>query len=494
MSVQSDPLVGRRFGNYVVERLLGAGGMGAVYCAVHPEIGKRVAIKFLAPDLASDATAVQRFFAEARAVNMIQHENIVDIFDFRVQDGQSYFVMELLPGRPLSAVLSQDGRLPLGRTLEIGVQIAAAISAAHSHGVLHRDLKPDNVFLSPKAGYENFVKVLDFGIAKLARPLGEGQPLTLRGMVMGTPGYMSPEQGTGETVDGRTDIYALGVMLFRALAGKLPFDAPTMAAMLNQQLKRKPPQLASIRKDLPESLTGMVSRMIQRNPDDRPQEMREVQERLVAVLVAQGGSATPSGRLAPVAVGWGSVPPSHLPPSGRVPGGPVVPSRKTQLGMLLAACVLSAGLVGGALWIRSRRTSEANAQTPPPSSAPLKPLPLEVPTTAPPTPRKPTGFRVYVESNPGGAEIFAGARRLGTTPIEVSLDGAQSLRLHLSGYLDEDLPVDDATHRVLVRLAKHGSARAKEKIKQQKAKGVAPPAHTTEDPEAEPETGLGLND
>jgi len=492
MSLQSeDPLVGRRFGSYVVEKLLGAGGMGAVYQAVQPEIGKRVAIKFLSPELTHDAQVVQRFFAEARAVNLIQHENIVDIFDFRIVDGYSYFVMELLPGSSLQAILQRETRMSVQRLVTIAVQVAAAIAAAHARQIVHRDLKPDNIFVAPRGGFEDFVKVLDFGIAKLARPAGSELPQTLRGMVMGTPGYMSPEQGSGCAVDARTDVYALGVVLHRALAGKLPFEGATMEEILTAQLSQKPPSLTQVRGDVPAALAELVREMLQRDPSKRPQQMREVQERLVAVARQLQPSA--SGRMALISDGWRSVPPTrmsaeHARIAARRPSPAVIAS--------VAGIALASAMLAG--WLLWRRAAPIEPTSPPTLSAPARSVAAPPPVAAPPVaappvaapavaapPAEPAGaFRVYIETKPPGAEVWAGGRRLGTTPVQLSLDEEQTLRLRKPGFHDAEVEATRGTDHELVTLSRASSSRPRTK-----ASGAQPDA-----PKQDDGSGLGLND
>jgi len=189
-----DELIGRSIGSYRVTRVLGKGGMGSVYMAEHPVIGSRVAIKFLHPQFSADKKIVDRFFNEARAVNVIGHDNILKILDLDVtDDNRHYFVMEFLHGRPLQSLLKGGGPVPLQVAGPIVLQVCDAVGAAHDHSIIHRDLKPDNVYLISHKGRKNFVKVVDFGIAKLTDASGVSTGKTQTGMVMGTPAYMSPE-------------------------------------------------------------------------------------------------------------------------------------------------------------------------------------------------------------------------------------------------------------------------------------------------------------
>jgi serine/threonine-protein kinase len=354
--------------------------------------------------------------------------------------------------------------------------------------VFHRDLKPDNIFLTPRAGWDDFVKVLDFGIAKLARPMGDRGPLTLRGQVMGTPGYMSPEQGTGGTVDGRTDVYALGVLLFRMLGGRLPYEAATIHELIEMQLAKKAPQLAPLRPDVPASLGALVSQMLQRQPDKRVQTMREVQERLVEELRAIGAGTSPSGRMRVISDGWRSVPPTHLNTPRAASAVPHI-SLGAKLAIVGGACAISAGLIALAVLLRG---SHAPAHATPPAPIAAKP-----PKPAPPAPAPVARtYPVHVETRPQGAEIWDGMKLLGTTPAELTLEGDRTLRLHREGWRDEELQVNRSTVRVLVPMLKLGTAAARTR-----PPTAPPPAHAThkpppEDapPDPEPGSGLGLND
>src|SRR3954453_13835629 len=214
---QPDLLLGQTIGNYLVTQKLGEGGMGAVYLAEHPSIGKKVALKVLHSEFSTDQEVTRRFFHEAKAVNDIGHPNIVDIVDFGIlqtaggREQLGYFIMEYLAGLTLSQLIRAEAPLPPERALGIALQVADALSASHRCGIVHRDLKPDNIILLQRGRERDFVKLLDFGIAKLAGS-ANGSQRTKTGLVMGTPAYMSPEQCEGRaTVDHRTDVYALGI-------------------------------------------------------------------------------------------------------------------------------------------------------------------------------------------------------------------------------------------------------------------------------------------
>jgi serine/threonine-protein kinase len=280
---------GTIIGSYRLLQLLGEGGMGFVYKAEHTRISRVVAIKMLRPEFAGNSQAVERFFSEAKAANQIAHENIVEITDFvENQDGNNYVIMELLKGMELSEPLSK-GALALGRTLRITVQMCDALGAVHNAGIIHRDLKPDNVFLTKRAGQSDFVKILDFGIAKLTDTQGLSTNQTAAGAVFGTPEYMSPEQAKGEEVDHRSDIYSLGVILYEMVTGAKLFEAPTFAEVLVMHMKATP-ALPSTVSDLPHAipvaLEALILDCLSKDPESRPQEMEVIAERLRQVAEA----------------------------------------------------------------------------------------------------------------------------------------------------------------------------------------------------------------
>ncbi|MDQ3368784.1 MAG: serine/threonine protein kinase, partial [Myxococcota bacterium] len=257
-------------GEYEIVRKIGEGGMGSVYGARHPLIGKRAAIKVIHRGLASSADAVDRFVREAQAVNQIGHPNIVDVFGFgQLPDGRPFFVMEWLQGESLKQRLERP--LALEPALDILDDIAQALEAAHDAGVLHRDLKPDNVFLQDRKSDRPIVKLLDFGLAKLSSGGGEhGLEHTRTGVVMGTPLYLSPEQARGIKVDLATDIYSLGAMAYEMFSGHVPFKASSAVETMAMHISHHPIPLASVQPDLPAELDELVTSMLAKDAAARP--------------------------------------------------------------------------------------------------------------------------------------------------------------------------------------------------------------------------------
>jgi eukaryotic-like serine/threonine-protein kinase len=350
---------GMMVGEYQVEGLLGEGGMGRVYAAVHPLIAKRAAIKVLRPELSNDPVAVERFVREARSVNQIGHPNIVDIFAFgTLADGRHYFVMEWLQGESLATRVSR-GPLPLPAALDVLDAIASALEAAHATGIVHRDLKPDNVFLSTGGGTAPMVKLLDFGIAKL---LGTdpGIDRTATGALIGTPAYMSPEQARGEQVDTRTDLYALGTVAFEVLTGQMVFGANTGAEMVARHLFERPRVVSSLRSDVPAPLDALITRLLAKEMTARP-SLAEVRD-----TIARSRSHASAPTVATPAVR---------------------PSRSR--GVLIAALAVAGAAIGiaVALWpstpiAPAAPTAPASIVAPAPTVAP----PVTHPDPAPPQP------------------------------------------------------------------------------------------------------------
>lgn len=256
--------------------------MGAVYLAEHPLIGKKIALKVIHRDLAQNREVIQRFFQEAKAVNKIGHEHIVTVHDFgQSEDNDHFYIMEYVDGITLAKVLSNETVISSERALHIGAQIAAGLAAAHAAGIIHRDLKPDNIMLSKRGRTEDYVKILDFGLAKVFS--GEGGGLTAIGVVLGTPQYMSPEACESKRdIDHRTDIYALGVLLFQMLTGRLPFDGATMGEILIKQVTTLPPPLRAFNSAVAPSVEQIVLRCLAKRPDDRFATMAALRDALLA--------------------------------------------------------------------------------------------------------------------------------------------------------------------------------------------------------------------
>ncbi len=266
-------------GRYEVIGKLAAGGMGEVYKAQHVELGKLMALKVMLPELSNDPEFVARFKREAIAASRIGQQNIVDISDFgRTQNGRFYFVMEYLDGMTLSSVVHRQGAQPAERVLNIAAQACRALAAAHAQSIVHRDLKPENIMLLQRPGQPDFVKVLDFGVAKVSTGHGQGGH-TAVGMVVGTPQYMSPEQAKAIPVDTRSDIYSMGLIIYELLTGRPTFAAETPSMlMVKHVVEAPPPFMPGPLVSLPEELEKIVFKMLEKEPANRPQTMEEVIE------------------------------------------------------------------------------------------------------------------------------------------------------------------------------------------------------------------------
>jgi len=369
-------------GRYRLLRRLGAGGMGSVYLAQHELIDRQVALKVLHPSLAQKAGARKRFLREARAASKVKHPGVVEIHDVAFAGEHVYFVMELLAGCDLSDRLVAEGRLPWPQAYPILHQVADALATAHAAGVVHRDIKPSNCFLVAAPDGSERVKVVDFGIAKLAADeLAPADRLTATGEVFGTLGYMAPEMGQGAGDDPRSDVYALGVMMFELLTGRLPFMGNSLQ-VLSQHLTVSPPAPRSLDPSIPPEVERVVLRALEKQPDDRFASMQHFIAALEAV--APGPSpprrelaASPAIRAAPRP---GAVAPTRnlaspaAPPGSRRPAMPAVVTTSDVVDLDRRSDAPRRSSSTADPW-QPHATSTASGEEPPPPPMPDEPLP-----------------------------------------------------------------------------------------------------------------------
>lgn len=363
-SSPEDPLLGSVVdGRFEVLALLGEGGMGIVYRVRHRVLGREFALKALRADIAQEEQLGARFLREAQSAASINHPNVCEITDFGELDGgRPYFVMELLTGESLSALLQRE-RLPLGRVVRLSEQIARALDAAHRAGVVHRDLKPDNILIEATPTDER-VKVVDFGLAQVA---GHSR-LTQPGIVFGTPHYMSPEQASGGEVDPRADIYALGILMYEMLTGKVPFEAETYMGVLSKHLYLEPrPPSELVPGGKIGALEGVVLRCLEKRPENRYATMATLLDELRGIVRVDAGQ---------VSVRPGALGPSATPPSAAARKR--LAQRSPVLALVVMALVLMGAVALGLLWLRRApppaRTPVASSPDSPALVVPVEPL------------------------------------------------------------------------------------------------------------------------
>jgi serine/threonine protein kinase len=425
---------------YRVERLIGFGGMGAVYEVEHLRLQKRFAAKVLRPEYSRDATALARFEREAVAASRIHHPNIVEVVNLdETPEGRVFIVEELLVGFDLTH-LTRAGPLPLGLAVSVGITVARALQAAHAVGIVHRDLKPANIFLARRAGHVE-VKVLDFGISKI---LGEAEraALTDTGGFVGTPLYMAPEQAKeGGVIDARTDVYALGVILYELLAGAPPFTSKNAVDLALKHVMEAPEPLATRNSAVPGALAEVVMGALAKAPADRPADMGAFADALTRA--AERAALT----LAPI--------PSHTHLALGAPGpstgglGAAVSTsapQKRSNWATAAAFTVVLGLAAFGWAIRPRTPDLA-----PPTAPPITPV------AAPPPPAPPARVNLELSSDPSGAEIEGDGQRLGVTPwtwnVEPSATPARLIFRHPGFAATERVVARDRPSRTLVKLA-----------------------------------------
>ena len=380
--MQRDPteLIGAVLSDtYKIERVIGHGGMGVVYEASHLRLPRRFAVKVLYAHVARDPEVNARFRREAMVTSEIGNSHIIEIVDFnQTPEGTLYIVMELLRGEDLESLLRREGPLPVERAVQIARQVASALKAAHERGVIHRDLKPSNVFLCANDEQKDFVKVLDFGISKVQ---GSSTVVTQDMATIGTPAYMAPEQADGKSAeaDARSDIYALGTMLYEMLGGRPPFAGESILAMLYKVVNEEPPPLSSLRPGLPEPLVGAIHQAINKKPEERFATMTvlaDVLDRAQSApppLRKRRPKAAPPAAVAPTALAPapGDIPPTRpvdVPPTAQVDVGSL-PTMQSQ------AAAPAAPSAPPRLDVASLPTMQSQAAAPaapkePPSPAP----------------------------------------------------------------------------------------------------------------------------
>ena len=459
-----DPYIGTTFDHrYKIEELLGEGGMGFVYRARHKVIGKKVAIKVLRADLARDKEITDRFQQEARAASSIGNPHIIDISDFGdLPDGSTYFVMEFLDGRSLANLI--DSKLPLTveRICHIAAQIADGLAAAHASGIVHRDLKPDNIFLVGRGSDKDFVKILDFGIAKVT---GDASAkLTKAGAVFGTPHYMSPEQAAGSPIDHRTDIYSLGVILYEMMSGQLPFNADNFMGILTQHMYKAPVPIRALvpvpdrpNVECPPTLEAVILKCMSKKPEQRYQSMEELREDVEKVRA--GGVPGAVGEMMARSGGF-NVPADYFkhPSTALVPATPPTQNKPWPRIVWVAGALAAVGLVAGIFAI-AQSTNGAQTVAVPSASAPVASETVTAPPTAPPSatqtaaPPGPKTIIVLLDSDPSGTATIAGQAPLHLPDnIQVEEGKTVTVKIEKAGYEPVTIEIDGKKTKEMVKL------------------------------------------
>lgn len=422
-------------GRYQIERILGEGGMGLVYQVLHIALNKKFAMKVLRADVSRDAEIIERFKREAQSATAIGNQHIIDISDFgTLPDGSTYFIMEFLEGQDLTAAIEDtENKIDAKRMAHIGLQLCDALSDAHNAGIVHRDLKPDNIFLITRGKNTDFVKVLDFGIAKAG---GGSSKLTRAGQVFGTPHYMSPEQCSGTGVDHRTDIYALGVIFYEMLTGSVPFDADNLMGILSKHLYEQPQPLRELVPDIPESLEHIVGRAMAKNADERYQTMDELADDLRRVQ--QGLAPVPhyfAKTLAPGALFGGS-------------GASGDEKKRPPIALIaVAALALILGGVGVVMFLDGGEepAPEIVAEAPPEPEIVEEAIAEEPPAEPEVIPVR----TVELVTDPQNAEVWSGEALVGNSPIELPIppEGEEpaDYELRYPGYQSRSFSISSAT-------------------------------------------------
>ncbi|MBI3184364.1 MAG: serine/threonine protein kinase [Myxococcales bacterium] len=445
-----EDLVGKKLGEYQVKRRVGHGGLGIVYEAVQPVIGKRVAIKVLRHEFATDLQQVRRLLDEARVVNAIGHRSIVDIFGIGQvpSDRRHYIVMEFLEGRSLEELIETEGALSPDFAVELLEEILAGLSAAHTAGVVHRDIKASNVHLVRQADGSRYVKLLDFGMAKQVgtRPLDKRSTQELH--VMGTPDYMAPEQAKGEPTTAQSDLYALGVLSFQMLTGQLPFSAPSAVELMTAHVQQPPPRPSTLAPGIPHELEELVLRLMAKDPQERPATAEAVRGELRRI----------SRHLAQAVTQLAVLPRRPREPKEEKAAPPPPPPRKSRAWSLPqlagAGGLLLLAIATGSYF--ALRTESSPPPVPPPPVAATPAPPAPVAEASPPQPAEPP-----VEISPPEVRLLPRAK---TAPVPSQAQLAARIS-QLERKLRRATPKDeepDPTAALLLRTARQRLQKAKD--------------------------------
>lgn len=422
-----------KIGRYEIVERVGRGGMGAVYRGRDTVLDREVAIKVMSGDFAAEETARPRFYREARAAAKLQHRNIVTVFEFGEEDQTPYIVMEFLRGQDLSKRMHADPPMTLEQKLDVVAELCTGLHFAHEQGVIHRDVKPANIWLSP----DDAVKLLDFGIAKFS-----SSTMTRQGAVLGSIAYMAPEQVTGSDVDGRADVFSAGVVLYELLSGRKPFDGDSPTAVLAQIMDDEPAPIKHLPPDIPKALTAAVAKALQKDREKRYRHAADfgADLRLVRSALAAANDAADAELAATI---FSEGPPADLgatiaqEPAGsidlvtRPPApAPLVTRQPSSTGWMVPAGVaLGVVLVVGGWFLASRSSNPARQPAP---------------GTAAPASAETGTMLVRITSEPAGASIAVDGRETGrVTPADVPLDTAEVRQIRLSrpGFPPLDAPV-----------------------------------------------------
>ena len=386
------------YGRHRIVKELGKGAMGVVYQAHDPQIDRLVALKVLRPDRVTTEAFLQRFMKEAKAIGRLSHPNMVIVYDVGEDHGTVYIAMEFLEGKPLNEIIQMDVFQP-EEIIDLGVQVAEALDYAHRKGIIHRDIKPSNIIVQP----DGQIKITDFGIAHIEDP--EATQQTQAGEILGTPAYMSPEQVLSQPVDGRSDLFSLGVILYEVATGKRPFQGENLAAMFRNITGEDPAAPTTLNPALPRELSQTIMRCLAKSPDQRFATGKDLAE----ALRRCGQRAMPAP---------GLTPPAPAPSRGLI---------------ISLVAVLLAAIIGFAVY-----------------HVIIKPKPTPVVVTPEP-PKLPRLGGLNIETTPAGAQVLVDGENKGTTPLSIQVPpGAHEIRLVLANYGDWEANVkveeDKVTH------------------------------------------------